>query len=256
MQATSELPARPTVPALLDHQATCRPDATALVQVDTGQTMTFRQLRERVHTFGAALRALGTGPGDRVATMLPNDIDSVLAWFGCTTIGAVETPIGAGYRGPLLARLLDLADTSCVVVTAQALELVLAVADEIPRLQHVVVLGEQDPAARPSPRTLGVVTEDAFYAASQGLGLADGREPAMSDIACMLFTSGTTGSSRGVLCTFAQEHESAVAAPPAFSNSEVVYSASPPNHVGRKLFLYKALLTGRPFVMREAFSAG
>jgi crotonobetaine/carnitine-CoA ligase len=251
---TERMAPEPTIPALLAVQAAQRPDASALVQVETERRLSFAELYDEACSFGAALRGLGVARGDRVVTVLPNSADSVLAWFGCTTIGAVETPIGTAYKGELLRRLLELADARCAVVTGQTLDAVLAVLPGPGGIDTLVVVGgEGDGGPVAAPPGVRVVQ-------GEHLPRADVLEdevvsPRMSDTACMLFTSGTTGNSRGVVCTFAQEYESALAAPPALEATDVVYSTSPPNHVGQKLYAYKALAAGVPFVMREAFSA-
>jgi crotonobetaine/carnitine-CoA ligase len=249
---TDPIPAEPTIPALLAAQAAHRPDAPALVQVETERRLSFAELYDEARSFGAALRGVGVAPGDRVVTVLPNSVDSVLAWFGCTTIGAVETPIGTAYKGELLRRLLDLADARCAVVTPHTLDAVLAVLAGTGGIDTLVVVGgDAGPVAAPC----GVRAVQGQDLPRADVPAAERVSPQMSDTACMLFTSGTTGSSRGVVCTFAQEYESAVAAPPVLGATDIVYSTSPPNHVGQKLYAYKALAAGIPFVMREAFSA-
>lgn len=171
-----------------------------------------------------------------MVTILPNVVESAVAWFACMRLGAVECPIGAGYKGQLLVALLAGADSRVLVVSRTALAQLEPVLGEVPVIEHLVVVDVADGEAVAAPLPVGV----SVWSWEQLAAMAepDVLEPVplhMSDTACMLFTSGTTGGSRGVLCTFAQEYESAVAAPAALSSDDSIYATSPPNHIGQKL---------------------
>ncbi|KAL3468905.1 hypothetical protein BJX99DRAFT_265708 [Aspergillus californicus] len=70
-----------------------RPDATALTAVKEGlddvERLTFRQLEQRVAAWAVALRQLGVGVGDRVATVLTNSIDALVIFLAAGAIGAI-----------------------------------------------------------------------------------------------------------------------------------------------------------------------
>jgi len=74
--------------------------ATAIVYRDeTGrrETLTFAELRERVGAVAAHLRALGVGPGDRVAAVVPNRIETVIAMLATATLGGVWSSCSADF---------------------------------------------------------------------------------------------------------------------------------------------------------------
>lgn len=75
------------LPAFLDQTAAAFPDQMALSF--QGYTITYRQLKEMVDRAAAALSAMGIGPGDRVAILLPNLIPCVAAYYAILRIGAV-----------------------------------------------------------------------------------------------------------------------------------------------------------------------
>src|SRR4051812_5405467 len=67
-------------------------DRDAIVSWDeTGRTrrLSFRELNLEAHAFAAALRAMGVGPGDRVAGFMPNVAESVIAMLGAASVGAM-----------------------------------------------------------------------------------------------------------------------------------------------------------------------
>ena len=244
-----------SVPDLLRRRASERPDHRFLEQVEDGRSSTYAEVAAQVDQVAAGLRALGVGRDDRVVTILPNVVESVVAWFACMRLGAVECPIGAGYKGPLLVALLDSADSRVLVASRTVLAHLEPVLGDVPVIEHLVVVDVPDEGAVASPLPVGVAVWSWEQLATMGeRDLLEEVPLRMSDTACMLFTSGTTGGSRGVLCTFAQEYESAVAAPPSLSSEDTIYATSPPNHVGHKLLLYKSLVAGCRFVMRSTFS--
>jgi carnitine-CoA ligase len=244
-----------TVPELLRLRAEADPDVVALVDAGSGSSLTYSELLGRAETVAAVLACVGVEAGDRVASVLPNGIASVEVWFACTLLGAIEAPIHVAYRDTLLANMLELAGPAAIVVATDLLSAVSsALAESMPDVPVLVVgpRGSADDVAAPAevePRYLGELTAEV-----RSEHRIDREPPSISDPACLLFTSGTTGGTSAVLCTYAQEFESAMAAPPVFDQPETIYSTSPPNHVGQKLFLVKALATASSFVMRPSFS--
>lgn len=244
-----------TIPELLRLRADDAPDVVALVDAASGRSLTYGELLERAEAIATALESTGVAAGDRVASVLPNGIASVEIWLACTLLRAIEAPIHVAYRGELLDNLLQLADPAAIVVDTELLsslgDVVLASMPEVP----VLVVGHPEAAEElGAPAGVDARQLDALVAQARPEGEMDRDLPAISDPACLLFTSGTTGGSSAVLCTYTQEFESAMAAPPAFDGPEIIYSTSPPNHVGQKLFLVKALATASSFVMRPTFS--
>ena len=69
-----------------------RPDHTALIF--KGTRMSYARLEEQTNTFGAALVALGVAKGDRVALLLPNSPQSIIAQLGAWKAGAIVSPNG------------------------------------------------------------------------------------------------------------------------------------------------------------------
>ncbi len=84
----------PCVPvSYLDEQATSRPAAAAVLDA---RTLTFAELRERVHAAAAALRDRGVRPGDVVAVSLPNVWEHVALELAVPVLGAIVMPLPLG----------------------------------------------------------------------------------------------------------------------------------------------------------------
>ncbi|BAX94662.1 3-((3aS,4S,7aS)-7a-methyl-1,5-dioxo-octahydro-1H-inden-4-yl)propanoate--CoA ligase FadD3 [Mycobacterium shigaense] len=189
-----------TVPAALDRLALQLPDHDALLTGD--RSFTAATLRDEVHRAAAALIALGVRAGDRVAIWSPNTWHWVVACLAIHHAGAAMVPLNTRYTaseaGDILAR------TAAPVLFAMGQFLGHdRVADldrtALPALRHIVRIPiEADDPVRG--------TWDEFIARGTHLDAVEARAAAVSpdDLSDILFTSGTTGRSKGVLCAHRQ----------------------------------------------------
>ncbi|MBO2454010.1 AMP-binding protein [Actinomadura barringtoniae] len=133
----------PDVPVtrLLDDAVERHPRKTALVFF--GHTMDYRELREAVDRFAAGLHRLGVQPGDRVALILPNCPQMVIAFFGVLRRGAIAVPHNPLYTEEEMAQQLADCGARVAVVVDRAYGTLRAVRNEVP-LDHVVVTSMVD----------------------------------------------------------------------------------------------------------------
>ena len=90
-----------SVHALLAEAVGRRPNGEALVCGDT--RLTWTQVAHRSAAVAQGLASLGIVKGDRVALLLGNRVEFVLAWFGAARLGAVTVPLGIRQHRPELA---------------------------------------------------------------------------------------------------------------------------------------------------------
>lgn len=152
------------VPSLMRQAARLYGSRTAIITED--RTLTFAQAWERGVRLGNALRALGVGPGDRVAGVEDNNLGAADLFIGCAIAGAVRVPLYA--RNARRSHGHMLAQTAARVVLADAAyaDTVTGLEDEIPTLDHVVVrdAGYEDwLAAQPATDPLVEVGPDDWY---------------------------------------------------------------------------------------------
>jgi crotonobetaine/carnitine-CoA ligase len=160
---------------------------------------TFGQLRSEVRGAAHALRKLGVAQGDHVLVWLPSGRDALKTWFAINYLGAVYVPINTAYRGRILAHVVANSDAAVAVVHA---DLVARLADiDKARLERVVVLGGTAEAID----GLELLEASALGAASD-LPVPIERPIAPWDTQAILYTSGTTGLSKGVLSSYLHLH--------------------------------------------------
>ena len=224
------------------------PDRLWMQEVD-GDQATFAQSCELTRRWANALGELGVGAGDMVATLMENCLDSQHVWLGAALLRAVEVPLSPLLRGDSLVHALN--DSRCVVLVAAAefCPNVMAVAERLEHLERIVVVkpGEALPDSAFETVSRGSLLESVGTALSVDL-------PAPGDIACVLYTSGTTGPSKGTLIPWGQVNANAAATDfSAFTGNDVCYYTGAANHAGaRSQPLTMAALGGR-FVMRPSF---
>ena len=169
-----------------------------------GTVLTAGEVDATARRLAAALTELGVAPGDRVATLVENSAEATLAWWGAVTAGAIAVPINTAYKGEYLRHQLADSGSRVVVVEADLASRVVAVADQIDTLDHVVVIdgSDTDPDSDPDLGHAHGLTGVTTHRWSDLLG-ADGTGPTVdvhpSDLATFIYTGGTTGPSKGCM---------------------------------------------------------
>ena len=232
---------------LLDRWANERPDQPHVVFAD-GAEWTFAELRDKVRTKAAGLRAMGIEQGEHVAVWLPNGPDALIAFYAINYIGAVFVPFNTAYRGQLLQH----------VIANSGARVLLVHPDLVPRLSEidlgrvkrlVVTTGIEVPEA---PRPIQRFDELAG-AADETLELARPIEP--WDIQSIIYTSGTTGPSKGVLSSYL--HMFSNAGPeswPMVDENDRYMCVAPIFHIGGMGPPFVMLARGASVAMIDNFS--
>jgi carnitine-CoA ligase len=239
-----------TIADVLADRAATRPDHE-IIRFPDG-AMTYGELDERANRMAHLLQSLGTGPGDRAAALLPNGPDFLTTWFGISRGGAVEVPLNVALKGDLLAYQLNQAECSTLVVDAAHLDRVTAIADQLTSLRSVVVAH----GTAQSVDGLEVVNlEDALLAsATHHPGVTvDHLSPSG-----VLFTSGTTGPSKGVVRSHANDFTLArtTIAIMGYQTGETLFTAFPLFHLNAKFnSVLPAMLLDGTLVLHDRFSA-
>lgn len=193
---------------MLEH-VRLRPQRIAMRWKDLGiwQTWTWAETGEEVMTFSLGLKSLGVAHGDRVAIIGANRPRLYWAILAAQALGAVPVPVYADAVADEMSYVLDHAEVKVAVVQDQEqVDKVLSVAERLPTLKHIVYDNERGLRAYDHTHLHSFValqqTMRARIAAEPQLGaawkkaIADGKG---SDPSIVLYTSGTTGRSKGVV---------------------------------------------------------
>lgn len=158
----------------------------ALIQPD-GAEIGYGELEAAAGRYANVLRRLGCRPGDRVAVQVDKSVEAVFLYLGCAQAGCVYLPLNVAYTPDEIAYFLADAAPSLFVCRPEA-EASLAPVAQAAAVAHLLTLDADGE---------GTLAE-AARAASPDL---DVYEAADDDLAAILYTSGTTGRSKGAMLT-------------------------------------------------------
>jgi fatty-acyl-CoA synthase len=158
--------------------------------VDGDLRMSYEQFFDRCDRWSSALRELGVGPGDRVATIAPNTHSQLEAFYAVPQLGAVLVPVNHRLTPDDFAYVVNHSGATVVCVATEYLDAVESVRGQMPEVRHFVALeGAKD----------GWLDYEAAIAAAS----PDFTGPQIDerDLLTINYTSGTTARPKGVMIT-------------------------------------------------------
>ena len=232
-----------------------------------GATTTYRELADQVDRAAAGLAALGVGPGDRVAIVLPNCPQHVVAFYAVLRLGAVVVEHNPLYTATELATMF--ADHGARVAIAWDVAV-----PKLPMVEHVVAVNllEAFPTVKrlalhlPVPKL--AATRKRLHAKAPGTTpwkqlvahkpIRNWAEPTASDLAVVQYTSGTIGAFKGAMLThrnlYANALQGAAWMKDAKDGKETIYAVLPMFHAfGMTLYLTFGMLKRARIVLFPTF---
>ena len=205
-----------TLPGFLERSAAEYPDATALIFLN--RTMTYRELQADVDRFAAALARLGVGPGIRVAVLLPNLPQTVIAFYAALSLGATVVMTNPLYVEREIEHQWNDAGCTVAVVADFLFDRRVAHIREKLAVEHYVIASIPDflrfPLNLLAPLRLRRADPPLLASVKPGPGVhlmrslmkqtaPDRPRPAiaMDDTALLQYTGGTTGVAKGAMLT-------------------------------------------------------
>jgi crotonobetaine/carnitine-CoA ligase len=188
-----------TISSVLSRQAAERPDSPAL-QWQTEEPFSYKGLCEHCLRLAGGLRGLGVQPSNRILIMLPNSMEIVLAWFSTNLLGAVEVPINIHYKESWLVHEVNDCEARLAIVHEQYLERFIQVADQLEYLTDFVVVGGDEGTAHQEMDKKWSM--HAWGELENAEAIDKPVETHYYDTAAIMYTSGTTGPSKGVVVPY------------------------------------------------------
>ncbi|MEU4896073.1 AMP-binding protein [Streptomyces sp. NPDC044780] len=235
---------------LLERRAAEDPDKVFAI-FDGGPVWTRGELLRQVRQTAVALESIGVRQHDKVVCWLPNGSDVLRFWFAINYLGAVFVPINTAYRGGVLSHVLSNSDA----------EIIIGEAGLLPRLAEIEARGRIRLAVQVGgDRRLDIdglqviPAEELTAVQGEPSDLPHPVEPWHTQ--AILYTSGTTGPSKGVLSSYMQAW--AAFGPetmPIMTAEDRFLINMPTFHVGGSTLLYAMLINGGSVAVVDRFSS-
>jgi malonyl-CoA/methylmalonyl-CoA synthetase len=220
-----------------------RPDKLAMDSPE-GLSLTYGQLFERAGRAANAIVALGVEPGDRVAVQIDKSPDMIVVMLACLRAGAVLLPLNTAYTPAELEYFLSDSKPALVLCQPAALEVVRSLAEKL---------------ALPAVESLGARRDGSFAERIETSPAQFATVPRSNDdLAAILYTSGTTGRSKGAMLTHDNLASNALALIDVwrFTSDDVLIHALPVFHThGLFVATNVALLSGATMIFQPRFDA-
>ncbi len=222
------------------------PDKIATIDLHSGRQHSYAQMHERVARIAGYLRAIGIQKGDRVSILSMNSSDMLDVQFGCWRIGACYTPLNFRLTAHELAFMVDDSGAQAFFYDSELAAIVAALREKT-SLDHWIAMdaggGDSD-------------FERAIAAATPVYTMVPQSE---NDLCMIMYSSGTTGTPKGVMFNHAQFHFT-VAASVASANASsrmVGLVMMPLFHIGGLMgYTLVSLCLGGAVVIARTFDAG
>lgn len=182
---------------LLQYRAHLQPDDVFIVFYPDGLYkihLTYAEFADKVYRTANLLRSSGINPGDRIATVSHNHINTVIQYFAAWCLGATVVPINVNEEPDRIKYILQSSETKLAFVKHEYTDKIMLIRSELPKLEKIIIHG-----------TDGKNTEGLEVFENELRGSPNKFEPDESvnreAEALIVYTSGTTGLPKGVVLT-------------------------------------------------------
>ena len=245
-----------SLPVVLEHQARERADRPCLQWTDAGRIHSFAEVNAIANRLARGFQKIGVKKGDFVVIFMPNCIEYVFSWFALAKLGAIEVTVGNDYKGEFLRHQASLSKSPIIITTPSLAPRLVEIEDQLIHIRQCILVEDGEPHGGPPNFKRITISDfaDLYEDDDSNLGIEVGPR----DLSSVLFTSGTTGLSKGVLMSHSQFY--------FFAEEDLqltrlteddVYSTAFPLFHGNAQFLtvYPSLVAGAHCVLYRRFSA-
>ena len=212
------------------------------VKKDVIESKSYRQLYEDSARFSNMLKSLGI-QGEKIAVTGMTSYSWIVSYFGTVCGGSVAVPLDVSLPAEDLCELIDRADAAAVVVDEVRKDLLAVVQAKCPKLKYVISMQKE-------------ASEGNILSLSELLskeGTECEIEPEPEQLCTIMFTSGTTGKSKGVMLTQRNIAENATCLDMGYEPGMVILSVLPIHHAYcLSMDIMKCLYTGSVICINES----
>lgn len=247
-----------TVGAIMSARAEEFGDKPFVVTTD-GASISYREIHRRSNQLAHGAADFGIEFQEPVLVMLPDTLDYLVVWAGLGKRGAIEVPVNLAYRKSILRRLCNDSTAKKIIIDREHVDRLEEIIDELDCLDTIVLYGANNQAVSEQlPPKLGQRCKVAEFDALRSDDDSDFEVgPAFNDLVGIMYTSGTTGASKGVAVTHSHSFCYADGAGEIFHlqpEDRFYTSGLPLFHIGCQWAVcYASLIYGATVVLRDGY---
>lgn len=217
------------------------------------EKITYRKLNENANRVAHSFLKLGIKKGDKICLVMANSVEFLYVRFALAKIGAVMVPINVALKGDLLKYIINNSDASVVIVDGDLVDRVIFIQNEIKKVKTLIMVPGFSHGEMGFSANFSVKKFTELYGGAPENPACDVH---FYDPMAILYTSGTTGPSKGAVLSHA--HYYSVAYQESrymrYAEDSVVYSCLPQFHANASTALQGTILAEGTYAMGKRFS--
>ncbi len=209
-------------------------------------------MNQRANRLARGMASLDLQFGDRVAVMMKNTPEYIDVWFALAKLGAVEVPLNTAYKGEILTHMLQNSGASIAILDEEFLPVISNILDKCAKLKKCIIHNDNSLTEKI------ILPIEAYSLSDLPIGSKNNLdcEICPETLACIMFTSGTTGPSKGVMLNHQFEISFSIVFNEIVSlhKEDISYNFLPFFHIAGKFILLGSLLVGGRMILRQRLS--
>ena len=219
--------------------------------------LSFSDVDKLSNRLANALNERNIGKNDTVLAMMSDSTDFVVTWCALSKLGALEVPVNTAYNGQMLSHVINDSRSETIICHACFLTRLVEVSAELKYLKKVILLDPEQEVAI-TPELSNIFTIENFHELYQSSDEPMNVSVSGEDLMSIVYTSGTTGPSKGVMTTqrHAYRYACTIIEALELEAQDIVYTCGMPLfHVAGKWgACYATLIMGATLAIPEKFS--
>ena len=230
------------------------------IETTSGESISYRGMHERSNRFAHGLERFGVEFQEPVLVMMPDVFDFLTVWCGLGKRGAIEVPINLAYRKSILTRLCNDSTAKKIIIDREHVDRLEEIEDQLENLDCVILYSENE-SSRNDTTLPPKIAKRCRVACFEELFSDDTSDfepaPRFNDLVAIMYTSGTTGASKGVATTHAHSFQYSDGAGEIFylaPEDRFYTSGLPLFHLGAQWAIcYSSMIYGATVVLRQGY---
>ena len=247
------MPLRMTLGELQHQCARKYADRPMLTMSQTGVTLSYAEFDHLTNQLAHGINEKISARLDYVAILAENSVEYLAASYALKKINAVEVSINCAMKAASLARMIDQTEAQVLITSSAYLDGLDYIREDITHLRTLIMIDDVKRASELFPELEIFKFSDVLTNQSEHI-VSPAKD---TDLATILFTSGTTGVSKGCMLShrYAVRTAENMIQPFRLTENDCVYSPYPLSHIGAAYYdILPTMMTGGRIVLRERFS--